>query len=87
MKVTFKDLMVGSCFVDPKGDTKKKVSDSKASSVDDVGKVKTRKVKSAVEVEPTACELKYLGVGLRRHPELVVEIGDGNPYKRSRRKS
>lgn len=87
MKIPFKDLLIGSCFIANNGEVKKKVSEKKASAVELSGKVKTRKVKDVAEVEPTACELRHLGVGLRRHPELVVEIGDGNPYKRGGRKS
>lgn len=88
MKMFFKDLLVGSCFIGPKGDMKKKVSESKASQVnEESGKVSTRKVKGAAEVEPSACELRYLGVGLRRHPDVVIEIGDGNPFRGKRRRS
>jgi hypothetical protein len=86
MKMYFKDLLVGSCFMDAKGDMKKKVSDGKASGFQLNGKVSTRKVKGNPEVEQSSCELRFLGVGLRRHPEVVVEIGDGNPYKNGRRK-
>jgi hypothetical protein len=87
MKISFKELLIGSCFLDAKGEMKKKVSEVKASQVKDDGKVKTRKVKESAAVEPSPCELKYLGVGLRRHPDLVVEIGDGNPFKKERRRS
>lgn len=86
MKIPFKDLLVGSCFIGKKGEMKKKVSDSKASLVgEEDRKVKTRKVKGTAEVEPAICPLSLLGVGLRRHPDMVVEIGDGNPFKKGRK--
>lgn len=84
----FTDLPIGSCYLDPKkGDLRKKVGDKKLASVKDSGKVKTRKVKGDPEVEMTSCPLRYLGVGLRRHPDMVVEIGDGNITKSPRRRS
>lgn len=86
MKIRFTELPVGSCFLDTKGDMKKKVADTKMAVVLGSGKVSTRKVKKDPEVDPSPCELRYLGVGLRRHPDLVVEIGDGNTIK-GRRKS
>lgn len=89
MKMFFRDLLLQSCFIDKKGAIKKKVDDNKAIFVKEGGgKPKKSKVKSEAEVEPTICELRYLGVGLPRvHPEAVIEIGDGNPYKKGRRKS
>lgn len=86
MKVKFVDLPLGSCFLHGrKGDVKKKVTDHKAANVRENGKVSTRKVKGDPDVEPMPCPLRYLGVGLRRHPDQVVEIGDGNILKRKRR--
>jgi hypothetical protein len=82
MKVRFKGLAVGTCFFQGANpEMKKKVGERKASVVKDNGRVSTRKVKGDPEVEPTICELRYLGVGLRRHPDLVVEIGDGDIRK------
>lgn len=87
MKVKFTELPVGSCFIHGRGGgalghggggMKKKVGEAKASSVKANGRVSTRKVKGDPEVEPSPCPLRLLGVGLRRHPEGVVEIGDGD---------
>lgn len=80
MKVRLSEVPVGSCFQHGKG-TKKKIGDGKTASVGLGGRVKTRAIKGDPEVEPVACPLKYLGVGLRRHPEGVIEIGDGNILK------
>jgi len=77
MKVRLSELPVGSCFLQGAG-TKKKVSDSKTAVVGANGRVRTRQVRGDPAVEPTPCPLRYLGVGLRRHPEQVVEVGDGN---------
>lgn len=85
MKVRLSDIPVGGCFQHGKW-TKKKVGDGKTATVGLSGKVKTRKLKGDPEVEPVACPLKYLGVGLRRHPEGVIEIGDGNILKGRRRR-
>lgn len=88
MKVPFKELLVGSCFIGKKGEITKKVSDNKASIVNEESrKVKTRKIKETAEVEPAICPLGLLGVGLRRHPDVVVEIGDGNPFRKKGKKS
>lgn len=84
MKIRFTELPVGSCFLKGKG-AQKKVDEGKISSVGLHGKVRTRSVKGDPEIEPTPCPLRYLGVGLKRHPDLVVEIGDGNLLKRRKR--
>lgn len=57
---------------------KKKTSEDKATEVKKNGRVSTRKVKGDPDVKPVDCPLKFLGVGLRRHPDQIVEIGDGN---------
>lgn len=83
MKLKFTDLPIGSCFMSGKnGNLRKKVDDRKIAIVKDSGKVSNRKVKGDPDVEPTACPVRYLGVGLRRHPAQVVEIGDGDLLKR-----
>lgn len=82
MKIRVSELMDGSCFRD--GRTKwKKLSDGKAVNVTK-GRVRTRHLRGDPEVTPVPCDLKLLGVGLRRHPEQVVEIGDGNLLKKRR---
>jgi hypothetical protein len=60
---------------------RKKVADDKAASFGVGGRVNTRKVKSDPEVDQITCRLRFLGVGLRRHPDVIVEIGDGNILK------
>lgn len=86
MKVRLSEIPVGSCYVQGrKGETKKKVSDGKVASIGKTGKVSTRKMRGDPEVEPSTCPLRYLGVGLRRHPDQVVEIGSTQPPKRMQR--
>lgn len=87
MKVRFGELPVGSCFMHGRSALRKKVGDEKTATVRGNGKVSTRKMKGNPEVEPSPCPLKYLGVGLRRHPDAVVEIGDGNIVERRTRKT
>lgn len=82
MKMKLSDLRVQSCFVDNKGHEKKKVGDHKVATVKADGRVKMRKVKGNPEVEETPCSLRLFGVGLRRHPDMIVEVGDGNLLKR-----
>lgn len=84
MKMRLSELPVGNCFISAKGGRKKKVSDDKVATVKDNGKVSYRRLKTDPEVEPTACQVREIGVGLRRHPDMVVEIGDGNTQKRKR---
>jgi hypothetical protein len=86
MKIRVNEIPVGSCFVGKNGQVKKKVSDDRCAVVGMNGRVSTRKMKGDPEVEPTGCPLKYLAVGLRRHPDAVVEIGDGNLIKNKGRK-
>jgi|FLYK01.1.fsa_nt_gi hypothetical protein len=96
MKIRFKDLPVGSCFsgatrgresesFDQK--VRKKIGDSKVVIVRPDGRVSKRTLRGNPEVELQPCPLRYLGLGLRRHPEQVVEIGDGNLLKNQKRRN
>lgn len=81
----FSEISVGSCFWQ-KNRMKKKIQERRIAIVREKdGKVLKRKVKGDPEVEETPCEIRYLGVGLRRTPEQVVEIGDGNPLRKRKR--
>ncbi len=80
MKVRVSDVPVFSCFLQGKT-TKKKVSDDRATTITG-GRVKTKKIKGDPEVTHVSCPLEMLGIGMPRHPEAVVEIGDGNPFRR-----
>jgi len=86
MKIRFTDLQVGSCFVGKNGKVRKKVSERQAADIRESDRVVSkRKVKGNPEVESAFCPLELLGVGLRRHPERVVEIGDGNILERRKK--
>lgn len=82
VKVHVSEVGVGSCFFQGKK-LKKKVADDRALSVTN-GKVRTGKVKGDPKVVATTCPLEMLGLGMPRHPEMIVEIGDGNPLRRRR---
>lgn len=86
MKIRLSEVPVGSCFLGKKDKIFKRLEDGKAASINPAGRVSTKKTSGDPEVEMIeACPLKFLGVGLRRHPDLVVEIGDGNILKKRKR--
>jgi hypothetical protein len=82
MKIKLSDLRVQSCFIDKKGEMKKKIGDRKVATVKSDGRVKTRKVTGNPDVEETPCSIRLFGVGLRRHPDMIVEVGDGDLLKK-----
>lgn len=85
MKVNLSELPVGSCFLQgSKHAMKKKIEGDRTAIVMGNGRVKMRKVRGNPQVEPVPCTVRFLGVGLRRHPEQMVEIGDGNLLKKRR---
>lgn len=85
MKVRLSEIPAGTCFLQGKK-TKKKVEGDRIATMN--GKrVKYRKQRGDPAVQPVPCPLRYFGVGLRRHPEHVVEIGDGNLLKERRNQS
>lgn len=86
MKIKLSDLRIMSCFTDKNGEEKKKVGERKVATVKTDGKVRMRKVKGNPEVEERPCSLRLFGVGQRRHPEMLVQIGDGNLLKKRNRK-
>ncbi len=74
-RMGFDEVPVGGCY-ERRGSVRKKVGDDLEARIGKAGRVKSKKVKGNPEVETSeACPLKFLGVGLRRHPEGVVEIG------------
>ncbi len=82
MKMKFSDLPAGSCFTTKRGRTvRKKVDGSKVVTVTKKGHVRTRAQKGDPTVATKGCPITFLGVGLRRHPEEVVEIGVGRPRR------
>lgn len=82
MRIKLSGLPIGTCYTDRTGVMKKKIANRKIASVKLSGRVSTRKVKGDPEVEPSPCSLRLFGVGLRRHPDVMVEVGDGNLLKR-----
>jgi hypothetical protein len=72
------ELPPGSCFKQGKT-TKKKLPDGRVVSVSLKGKVKIVSPKNDPLISSVSCDLQMLGVGLRKHPELMVEMGNGKP--------
>lgn len=80
MKMRLSDLPPGSCFKQGKA-VKKKLSDGRVVTVSPKGRVRVADPKGDPMVSSVSCELKFIGVGLRRHPEQVVEMGTGSPRR------
>lgn len=80
MKIHLSQIPVGDCFLQGRT-VRKKVDDGKALSIGARGRTSTRKVKGDPEVEILTCPLKFLGAGMRKHPEAIIQIGDGNILK------
>lgn len=85
MKMRLSDLPPGSCFKQGKT-VKKKLSDGRVVTVGAKGRVRIAEPKGDPVVASVSCELKLLGVGLRRHPEQIVEMGSGRPVRIQDRK-
>jgi hypothetical protein len=76
VKMRFSEMPAGSCFQNGKrGGIRKKLPDGRVVTVSGSGKVKTRGMKGDPEVDAVSCPLKFLGTGLRKNPDVVVEIG------------
>lgn len=85
MKMKLSELMPGSCFKRGKrGGVRKKMPDGRALSISAKGKKRMRAVKGDPSVENVACPLAFLGEGLRKTPEVVVEIGSREMQRRRR---
>lgn len=80
MKAKLSDLPDGSCFTQG-GRLKKKLPDGRVAMVAAGGKVRTRTPKGNPTVSVAACPLHMLGVGLRKTPDMMIEIGNGRPRK------
>ena len=84
MKVKLSELAPGSCFLRGRKRLKleKKVEGDRIASRGKGGRIRTRPVRGDPEVESVSCPLWAIGVGMRHHPDEVVEIGDGRPRTR-----
>jgi len=90
MKLPLSQVPDQSCYRTGKSKkVLKKVEGGKAASIGLGGRVSMRSTKGDPEVDTLeSCPLNLLGIGLRRHPDMVVEIGDGNILRpRSRRQT
>lgn len=84
MKVKLSELPELSCFTTKNGKGKKfkKAVDGRVISKGKGGKARIRTPKGDPEVEQAACPLDMIGLGMRKHPDEVVEIGNGRPRVR-----
>ena len=80
MKARISELSPGTCFKQGKA-MKKKLVDGRVVSVTSKGKVRIVTPKADPVVSSVSCDLHFLGLGLRKHPELIVELGNGRPRK------
>lgn len=78
MLIPLSQIPVGSCFLQGRKLRKKIGDDNKVATFGKGRRVNTHKTKGDPQVEQTTCPLRMLAVGLRRHPDVIVEIGDGN---------
>jgi hypothetical protein len=78
LRARISELVPGTCFKQGKT-LKKKLSDGRVVSVNPKGKVRIAEPKGDPLVSSTKCDLVMLGLGLRKHPELMVEMGNGKP--------
>ena len=78
MKTRLSQLQPGDCF--KQGRTlKKKLSDGRVVWATPKGKVRTVTPKNDPVVSQTSCDLSMIGLGLRKHPEIMIEMGNGRP--------
>ena len=77
------ELSAGACFLrGRKGKVEKKVEGDRIASRGKGGKVRMRPVRGDPEIQYIPCPLWAIGVGMRRNPSEIVEIGDGRPRVR-----
>ncbi len=75
-KTKYSELPSGACFQRGKRKgVRKKLPDGRVVSISARGKVTTRAMKGDPKVNIVSCPLKFLGTGLRRVPDAVIEIG------------
>ncbi len=82
-KVKLSGVQAGQCFTQGRGRTiKKKAHDGRIVTINKKnGRVRLSAPKGDPSVSPMeSCPLKFIGVGMR-HPDSVVEIGDGRPTR------
>ena len=74
MKVRLSEVSGGNCFRGKKGAIGKKIEGDRIASIQKGGKVRMRQQKGDPEVEPIACSLRFIGIGMRQNPNELVEI-------------
>lgn len=83
IKLRLSELPEGSCFLKGRGKTvHKKSRNGRTVSVGKGGRIRARAERRDPFVRPlSSCPLNLIGVDMVKHPESVIEIGDGRPRK------
>ena len=85
MKMKLSELTAGSCFQrGKKGGVRKKLPDGRVLTISAKGKKRIRAVKGDPTIDSVSCPLDFLGEGLRKTPDSVVEIGSRESQRRRR---
>lgn len=76
VKMKFSEMAPGSCFQRGKSEVvRKKTPDGRVVSVTGTGRERVRDIKGDPSVYVLSCPLDLLGVGMRKNPGAVIEIG------------
>lgn len=78
MKTRLSALRPGECFRQGKT-LKKKLTEDTVVWATPKGKVRTATPKNDPAVSAESCSLNLIGLGQRKHPELMIEMGSGKP--------
>jgi len=78
VKARLSDLQPGDCFKQGKT-LKKKLSDGNVVWATPKGKVRIVAPKGDPVVSSASCDLHLIGLGHRKHPEMMIEMGNGRP--------
>jgi len=78
VKRRLSDLRPGECFKQGKT-LKKKLTEDTVVWATPKGKVRTATPTSDPAVSVASCSLHLIGLGQRKHPELMIEMGNGKP--------
>jgi hypothetical protein len=74
-------VVPGQCYLRGRA-LRKKLGDGRSAEVGRDQRVRVHAERGDPEVSVVPCPLKYVGVGLRGHPEKVVEMGCLKPRER-----
>lgn len=82
MRVRVSEIPPNQCYRKPGSRTlRKKLADGRIVEIGRDRRVKYRKERGDPVVEIESCPLRFLGVGLRHNPEIMVEVGSSKPRR------